>query len=648
MVGLTATPRAEVDRSTYSMFGLEDGYPNYHYELEEAIKERYLVGYNVFDRTSEIMKRGFKYSDLSPEERNQIETEYALTIDGEYNIDSEVINKDKEVSGDKLFKIFFNKDTIKKVLDELWRDGLKVNNGENLGKTIIFAPNHTTAELIVEEFKNLYPKYGNEYCALIDNTVAYSGDLIEKFGMKDKLPQVAVSVDMLDTGIDVPEVLNLVFFRRVKSKIKFSQMIGRGTRLCEDLFVHNSPSRDYFEDIIKEPDFAEQKDKQGFYIFDYCDNFRFFGTFVEPKKVGISLNLTQRLFNMKSELVYGLQAIDYQKDEFCVNYRESLVKELQLDIEALSPAQILVKENLMYVDKFKEKEIWQCLSKLDVHELRTHISELISATPEDEAAKNFDLKIFNIEVSLLDKSQDSTKSQNAIILIAQALSSMASHPQVKIHINTIEKIQTKQYWENLTIQELEELRNELRDLIHLIPRRKSPIYIIDVNDKITENGTRVTSNIAGVKTYEQKVIDYLAENSDKEVIRKIKNLEKINENDLNELENILWNELGTKEDYFKFTKKENLAVFVRSIVGIEQQAINEKFGQFLSENVLNYKQQEFVKTIISYVRENGDITGNEITNSSPFDNYDIERMFGEKIGIVIQIVEKLHSAVLCA
>ena len=648
LVGLTATPRSEVDRSTYTTFGLEDGFPNFHYELDEAVKDGYLVSYNVFDRTSDIMKRGFKYSDLSPEEIAEIETEYAITMDGEYNLDYDVIDKNTEVSGNKLFKKFYNKDTVRKILKELMRDGLKVNNGENIGKTIIFAPNHKTAEMVVAEFKKLYPNYGNDYCALIDNYVTYAGDLIEKFGVSNKLPQIAVSVDMLDTGVDVPEVLNLVFFRAVKSKIKFLQMIGRGTRLCENIRVY-SPSRDYFEGRIKEPDMAIQKDKQGFYIFDYCDNFRFFDTYVEKKTSATSLNLTQRIFNMKAELVFGLQALEYQKDQFHVSYRESLVKELKASINGLSTSQILVRENLPYVDKFRDDEKWQYITKIDLQELKAHVTELISPNADDELAKIFDLKIYNIEVSLLDRSQDSTRSQNAVIVIGQALANMTTIPQVRLHIPTIEQIQTKQYWENLTIEKLEDLRKELRELIKFIPSDgKAKVYEIDINDTITENGTRAGINIAGIKTYEQKVIDYLAENSDKEVIQKIKNLEQIDANDLKELEQILWNELGTKEDYFKFTQKDNLAVFVRSIVGLEQQAINSKFGQFLTENTLNSRQQEFVKTIISYVRENGDITFDNLVNNSPFDNIDIVRMFGDKIYIVQKIVEQLHGAVMCA
>lgn len=646
LVGLTATPRDEVDKSTYTMFNLEEKMPNFHYEIDEAIADKYLVGYNVFDRTSDIMKRGFKYSDLSAEEIAEIETEYAITMDGEYNLDYDVLSDDKQVSGNQIFKKFYNKDTIKKVLKELMRDGLQVNNGEKIGKTIIFAPNHKTAEMVVEIFKTMYPKLGNDFCALIDNYVTYAGNLIDNFGVPNKLPQIAVSVDMLDTGVDVPDVLNLVFFRAIKSKIKFLQMIGRGTRLREEIRVY-SPSRDYFEGRISEPDMAYRDDKQGFYIFDYCDNFRYFGKDVKEKSSGVTLNLTQRIFNMKSEIIFGLQSIEWQDDKFAVDYRKKLVLDLNEDVKKLNPTQILVKESLEYVDKFKKEETWQYLSKIDLQELKSHITELISPNADDELAKIFDLKILNIEVSLLDKTQDSTRSQNAVIVLAQALSKMTTIPQIRPHMETIKLIQTKPFWENATIDQLESVRKELRDLIKFIDGT-SKLYVIDINDTITDNGTRTGVNIAGMKTYEQKVIDYLAQNSDKEVIKKIKAVEKINESDLKELEEILWKELGTKEDYFEFTEKDNLAVFVRAIVGLDQMAINLKFGEFLSSNILNSKQQEFVKTIINYVRENGDITFDTLVNKSPFDNFNIIEMFGEKIYVIQKIVEQLHGAVMCA
>ena len=174
--------------------------------------------------------------------------------------------------------------------------------------------------------------------------------------------------------------------------------------------------------------------------------------------------------------------------------------------------------------------------------------------------------------------------------------------------------------------------------------KKIDVYI---NDEVLSNGddTNITIDI---RTYKQKVIDYLLDHSDKAVIRKIKNLEKINAEDLKELERILWSELGSEEDYKRTTNTKNLAVFIRSLVGLEQSAINEKFGAFLSGNVLNPQQQEFVKTIIDYVRENGNIELTDLANTSPFNEYPIIDIFGENIGILQTIVNTFNNAVLAA
>ncbi|MBR6561233.1 MAG: DEAD/DEAH box helicase family protein, partial [Alistipes sp.] len=230
LIGLTATPRDEVDKSTYDIFEMEQGSPNYAYELEDAVSDGYLVNYVGFKRGTMILKEGIKYSNLTEEEKTQMERiwEYEKTrkaLDGD--------DYHRDIANNEMFTYIHNLDTIDKVLQDLMENGLKVQSGERIGKTIIFAYRHLHAELIVERFNALYPEYGAGFCALIDNQVTYARDLIDKFEKRDCEPQIAVSVDMLDTGIDVPDVLNLVFFKPVKSKIKFMQMIGRGTRLSQ-------------------------------------------------------------------------------------------------------------------------------------------------------------------------------------------------------------------------------------------------------------------------------------------------------------------------------------------------------------------------------------------------------------------------------
>ncbi|MBO7442445.1 MAG: DEAD/DEAH box helicase family protein, partial [Paludibacteraceae bacterium] len=291
LIGLTATPRDEVDRSTYEIFEMEQGEPNFAYELEEAVADGYLVNYIGIKRGSKIMREGIKYDELSPEEKAQLEKVF------EYERINKALEGEpgRDIAASEIFTYIFNDDTISHVLQDLMSNGLKIKGSEEIGKTIIFAYNHRHAEMIVEKFNKLFPEYGPDYCALIDNYVTYADDLIDKFADKNKEPQIAVSVDMLDTGIDVPEVINLVFFKQIRSKIKFMQMVGRGTRLCKDLF-------------------GPGKDKECFYIFDWCGNLDYFGKGNEGVGTKATISLTERIFNLRSEIAYYLQAEEYQED----------------------------------------------------------------------------------------------------------------------------------------------------------------------------------------------------------------------------------------------------------------------------------------------------------------------------------------------
>lgn len=165
LIGLTATPREDVARSTYDLLGLDEGIPNFAYELEEAVKDGYLVPYAVYQRGSAIVNSGIKYSDLSDEEKRQIEeiAEYEGLLDP----DGKPVGRD--ITSREIYKYIFNTDTIDKVLQDLMDNGLKINDGEKIGKTIIFAFNHKHAEMIVRRFSVLYPEYGPDFCRLIDN-----------------------------------------------------------------------------------------------------------------------------------------------------------------------------------------------------------------------------------------------------------------------------------------------------------------------------------------------------------------------------------------------------------------------------------------------------------------------------------------------
>lgn len=625
LIGLTATPKSDVDFNTYRIFNCESGEPNFAYGLEEAVKDKYLVPYKVINKTTKRLQRGFKYEELSADERRQLEEEYGdIAPTPEFT-----------VSSSKLFREIYNENTCDVVIQELMNNGLKVSQGDLLGKTIIFAYNHKHAQMIVDRFNVLYPRYGSEYCQLIDNYVNYADDLIEKFKVNDNF-RIAVSVDMLDTGIDVPSVLNLVFFKPVNSKVKFMQMIGRGTRLCKNIF-------------------GIGQDKTHFLIFDFCDNFNYFNEHENPPESKCKqLSISQRLFNLRLAVLCELQSIKHQEIEFNRNYYLRLKDELLSEVAKikLNSVRIQVREELCFVDKYSDINTWTNISPLMRSEIERHIAYLLDNDIwEDAKIKSFDARMFYAEISMLESGNIKSASahvRNIMEVCQFLLDEKASIPQVLEKKRELQQLSSQQYWDSPTIESLESLRAAVRELmVFLDSAGNGKKFDVHISDEVLPNGEDTDISI-DIRTYKQKVIDYLLEHSNNPVVKKIKNLEKINANDLKELEHILWNELGSKADYEKTTDTENLAVFIRSLVGLEQSAINEKFGAFLSGNVLNPQQQEFVKTIIDYVRENGNIELTDLANTSPFNEYPIIDIFGENIGILQTIVNTFNNAVLAA
>lgn len=623
LIGLTATPRDEVDRSTYEIFEMEQGEPNFAYEMDEAVAEGYLVNYKGLIRGSEIMRQGIKYDDLTPEEKEQLEKVFAYerakkALDGEFT---------RNIESNEIFSYIFNEDTIRKVLQDLMTNGLKVESGEKIGKTIIFAYNHRHAEMIVRIFNELYPLLGPDFCSLIDNYVPYAADLINKFEDKNKEPQIAVSVDMLDTGIDVPEVVNLVFFKRIKSKIKFTQMVGRGTRLCKDLF-------------------GAGKDKEYFYIFDWCGNIDYFGG-KEGKEAKPSISLTERNFNLRSEIAYYLQGQEFQDEAFTKGLHDDIKAQLREQVSVLSDAHISVRMKWKEVCHFREDETWMCLSLMDVESLKSDISPLVPKNKMDESAKKFDVLMLTIELSYLDGTTKATRPKMSVQTIADTLLKKKNTlPAVQKSKVLLNEVLTEVAWDNANLQWYEKVRQEMRDLLKLLTE-EGKWFVVNIDDVITDEGE--TEGVTPRITYKQKVLNYLAENRDLPVLEKIKDIEQLTTKDIVELERIMWQELGTKEDYEKYTSGKmcgaNVAIFIRSIIGVDIRKAVKRFSELISVSELNYEQEEFLKSILTYVCENGDITKDIVVNEDPFASA-LEGFGGEYMMPLAKYVDLIHNAVV--
>ena len=634
LLGLTATPREQVDSDTYSLFDLPMGEPTYSYEFEKAVNEGFLVDFRAYERTTKILKDGLHYDQLSPEEKEQYEN---LFEDDNGIIPSHI---DKEL----FFKALFNEDTLDRVINTLMKDGIKVNSGETLGKSIIFAYNHNHAQAIVDRFNYLYPELGGKgYCQLIDNYVNYSNTLIETFEIKDNDFRIAVSVDMLDTGIDVPEVVNLVFFKKVFSKIKFWQMIGRGTRTCEELYVE-SPDRNFFENEEMIADIQTHKDKQGFYIFDFCDVFEFFRMHPDGNNVANCLNLTQRLFNIKLDLISELQKLEHQENEehkeFYTKYRnESYSKVVNLNRQLIN-----VKTALQHVDKYSVEDAWNYLNLIDIKEIKQFITPLVDPDQDDESAKIFDLWILNMELEEIIGENDYSKAIQKVTTICSRLLDMTTIPAINLKKDFLKSVVSNTYWENITISKLDKIRTEVRDLIKFLPKSgiepiktkfKDHIIVKSEHDNIRPR----------FKNYKQEVMDYLSEHYTTGAIYKIRHLIQLNQDDIEELKQILCVELGTLEDYNNLSNGLDFAVFVRKIVGLDRETVAQLYSEYLAKYNFNTKQQEFMHDVIEYVQQNGDITDNDLINKEPFRHQEYTDIFEDTTGLYA-LLDQMHNYII--
>lgn len=583
LVGLTATPKEDIDKNTYEIFELPNGSPVYHYDLNQAVSDGYLVKFVSIETKLKFIDDGIVYDELSDEDKAEYEDTF-IDEDGELP---------ESIASSALNEWVFNIDTIRKVLDTVMTNGLKIDYGSKIGKTIIFAKNHLHAEKILEVFNKEYPHLVG-YATVIDNKTKYAQKLIDDFSDPKKLPQIAISVDMLDTGIDVPEVLNLVFFKKVMSHAKFWQMIGRGTRLC--------------------PELLDGEDKQKFYIFDFCRNFEFFrmGGNTESQRV---VSLQTALFSVKAELALKLQGIDYQTDEL-IAFRQELVDDMVAKVQELNKENFAVHQHLKYVEMYADPERYKALTYEDVVMMQNEVAPLIQPYDDEAKALRFDYLMYMLEFKLISGDKY-TRGRTDLLKKVTALSQIGNIPAINAQKPLIDQILHTEYLDKAGIGDFERIRQALRDLIKYIPRSKL-IFDTDMQETITDiswNDSEIDSD--GFANYKDKAEHYIKEHQDNEAIAKLKSNIPLSTDDIKELETILWSEVGTKQDYEAEVGKP-LGEFVRSIVGMDMRAAKEAFSDYLTGTNLDSRQIYFVNQIVEYIVHNGMMKDLSVLQEAPF------------------------------
>lgn len=598
MVGLTATPKTDVDRNTYDFFEMEHGVPTYAYDYETAVyTDHVLVPYYNYEVKTKFLEEGITYDDLSDEDKERYEDDF---IEDGLMPDF--------ISSAQLNKFVFNETTVDTVLQDLMERGIRVEGGDRLGKTIIFAQNKRHAEFVLERFNKLYPQYCGFFAQRVICDDTYAQTIIDDFKAPDKMPIIAVSVDMMDTGIDVPQCVNLVFFKKVRSKAKFWQMIGRGTRLCKGLTCTDQIDGEY-------------TDKKRFLIFDYCGNFEYFRAHKEGYETKEAKSLTENIFGKQVKLAVMLQESTYAEDEY-QEWRSELVGTCYAQVLELNTELIAVKLRMQSVEKFKRPGSFDFISEGDKGELLQQIAPIVRLDDTDEYAKRFDNFMYGLMISAMAQMPSFQYAQRQLRDIGTLLERKISIPQVKAKLTIIKEVNTDAFWEANNILLFEKVRKELRGLMQ---------FLVEIGPVKNPIITRLTDPIIGeqegvqleppydFEDYRAKVDRYVNENGNTLAIYKLTHNIPLSVGDYRELERVLTSELGSKEDYAREFGNTPFGLLVRKIAKLDHDAAMAAFSQFINDQSLSQKQITFVHKIINHIEQNGYMESVTILTKPPFD-----------------------------
>lgn len=606
LVGLTATPKDEVDHNTYRLFHLEDGVPTDAYGLDEAVEEGFLVPAVGISSGTKFLDRGIRYAELSEDEKDEWES-----LDwGDDTPD--------EVTSEEVNKVLFNESTVDMVLAELMAKGHRVAAGDRLGKTIVFAKNRDHAEFIARRFDHQYPHLAGHFARVITHGTSHAQSLIDDFSVADKAPHIAISVDMLDTGVDVPEVVNLVFFKLVRSKTKFWQMIGRGTRLCPDLF-------------------GPGQNKQNFYVFDYCGNLEYFSQDLPGSPGSTQKSLNQKLFETRLGLITALDHLQPPKDpdpaegqgtESDRGLRVDVAWSLHRIVAGMTLDNFLVRPHRRLVEQYAQWEPWAGVLS---SETATDVGNSLSGLPsthkdDDEDAKRFDMLVLRRQLAQLEGDAPAAERlREKIQDIASGLLNQTTIPSVAAQQELLDDVAGDEWWVDVTLPMLEHARRKLRGLLRFLEKAKKVVVYTNFAD---EMGESTLVDLPGItpgtdwKRFELKAKTYLKQHQDHVALQRLRRNKPLTTDDLAALEKMLIDSGTGGPDDIALAKEQShgLGLFIRGLVGLDHEAAADAFGAYLDGAKFTADQIRFINLIITELTANGVVEPARLYESPYIDN----------------------------
>lgn len=587
-LGLTATPVEFVSRNTFKIFECDEGDPTSNYDYATAVAQKHLVPFEVDTHTTPFLRSGIKYSKMTQEQRRQLE-------------EDEVLPQAIEFEQAEVDRVVYNKDTNRHILRNLMDHGIRV--GSRVGKTIIFARSIKHARVMEELFNEMYPQYGGKFCQTIVSDDPRCESMIDDFkgeGTNTDLT-VAISVDMLDTGVDVPDCVNLVFAKPVYSYVKFWQMIGRGTRLCPDLF-------------------GPGLDKSHFQIFDHWGNFERFEQDYQKAEPTRQKSLGERVFEARLKLAEAaLEAQHLAGFEIATNLISKQIADLPRD-------SIPVKEKWPQVQSVSSEETVRQFDAATKATLQQYIAPLMQWVDiaKFEEAYKFDRLIAQLQAELIRGGNKFADLRDAVINLVSSLRINLS--QVKLKLSVIERVKSAEFWHEVTVGDLEEIRDQLRGVIQF--RRKDDVdkfepIMIDVKEDEADierkkHKVRLDKlDDLGMAAYRNRVNKVLQAIIDQnETLRRIRLGEPVTENDLEDLCSLVLTQepgldLHNLMDYFQ--QAESLDQAIREIIGMDADAVHQRFTDFVQAHPnLASHQIKFLDLLQNHIAKFGSIKTDDL------------------------------------
>lgn len=615
LLGLTATPKNSIDHNTYKVFGLPDKSPTDAYAFDEAVNDGFLSPYSSIEMPTKFLKQGIYYKDLNEEEKEQFEKEI---LDGGEATGNEWIPK-KELD-----EWLFNKNTAFITLDYILKHGIKKRGGDEIGKTIVFAKSKKHAQFLKDMFLEMdKERFGNDYVKVITHGEPKAQEFIERFcdEEKDRLPQIAISVDMMDTGIDAPSCVNLVFYKPVRSYTKFWQMIGRGSRLRPDLF-------------------GPGQDKKEFLIFDLMGNFEFFDENPKGKESTVQKSITEIVFSIKLQLAVYLKEKHFSDDEGLKKYRQELLDDLHHSIATLNTVRFDVKMQHKTVMDYggNNRELWNHLSNKDIKIIEDILAPLIQPKKgETDLARYYDKLLYSLMIKRMETPNGEQFKKELITpitkvaILSKKLLKKVSIPQVQKNIDIVKMPLEEEFWLLDGLKHLEKIRAGIRNLLVYIDKEDQRYVTTDFEDELDETKI-ITKGAIIIKDPEQtttspftnnifRLEQLIRQNEDHITINRIKNGETITKAELKGLEKMLFNSTLSKEELDKeLGDKVDLKTLIISLLGRSSGSVDKAFADFINEHQLNSVQIEFLNTIKKFITQNGQINPEKLYDS-PFKDY---------------------------